>query len=511
MRTVFVLIGLAALAAWWVRSEMLAEQRREELIEAFSKSPNQLSLRPNDKPTWKQRLIARLRGKEVPPVVVGAHLNRIDDVKAFREFNKTFNVKLDRVQTGSDKLTPELLEALAECKSISFLNIQGKVDGTDETLSRLAKIRLEKGFTLWEVDVDDAFLKRLADAGVGCGQIAYPISSPDGPWFRVTDEGLRSAARLPKLETLSANRNAGEAGLAAFRNHPTLTEVALYGSGYTPKCGEILATLPKLNRLTLIDTQWPDEAVAAALEGHSLFALKLHNVQIGEKTEAAIANLKMLLIVELKNVPLTPELAAALAKSPVQDLTIEGDYDDSVIARFAPLAPSLMTFSLSSPSTTDAGVAWLDKAAMLLNLRLPDTSITAAPLLTLPRRTTTSHLTLGGSNIDGRMLAELQKLPGLSGLTLHGESIDDEALSALPGTITSLDLYGTRVTAKGLKAIAQGDGKIAITMLYAEGTTPPCSEKEIEELNTTTRMSVRLLPVSETTYRELLPKSSRKD
>lgn len=42
MRTVFVLIGLAALAAWWVRSEMLAEQRREELIAEFSKDPNQL-------------------------------------------------------------------------------------------------------------------------------------------------------------------------------------------------------------------------------------------------------------------------------------------------------------------------------------------------------------------------------------------------------------------------------------------------------------------------------------
>ncbi len=513
MRTVFVLIGLAALAAWWVRSEMLAEQRREELIAEFSKDPNQLSLAPNTNPSWKQRLVARLRGKDVLPLITNVRIEQIADAKLFREFNRLFAVKLDWVQIDADQATPEVLDALARCNTISFLNFPGDTKRSDDTVARLSKLRPTTGFWFWTDRVDDAFLKQLADAGVECGRLGDSESAIQDhvAWFRVTDEGLRAAARLRKLSTLTANRNASEDGLTAFRNHPTLYEVELIGPTYTTRCAEVLATLPKLGHLSLVDTPWTDEAVAQVIASHKIQRLKLHNVEIGEETAAAIGNAKSLSLVDLKNIPLTPELIAAFAKCPIQELTIEGDYDDPLIAGLAPLTPNLMKFSLTSPSTADTGLAWIAKASLLLDLRLPDTSITGATLLANPRRGVMIALTLGGPNINSQTLADLKAMPALRQVVLQGNTIDDEALAALPPTITSITLLGSAVTTDGLKALSRAEHEVSVFVSYAEGSEPPYSQAEIEAVHAYTqgRITVTLYSIPEKSFRELLPKSSR--
>jgi hypothetical protein len=512
MRAVFIVIGLAAVLAWWVRNEMLAEQRREELIADFGKAGNVLDLRPNTAPTWRQRFVAWLRKKPVPPDVFGANMIfSIPDESQFVEFTKSFPTKLTWVDIKPSEATPKVLEALAKCDSIGHFNIKGPIDSSDESLARLAKIQNEYGFAFGAERVDDDLLKRLADANVRCNAVWDSDATFELSWLRVTDEGLRAAARLTKLQRFTANRNASDAGLAAFRNHPGLTAIELVGPGYTEASGDVLASIPNLNSLALVDTRLNDEAIAKAIAGHDLSTLKLRNTRIGEKTIEAIGNLKSLNTVELKNIELSSELATSLSKCPIGYLDISGDYDDQEIATLAPLAPTLTAFVLVSPSTTDAGLAWLGNASKVTTLMLRDTSITGATLRMFPNRVLVKSLGLGGLNVNKEVLAEIQNLPALADVALYGKTIDDEAIEVLPATINALQLMGTSVTLDGLKGLAEPGRQVMVFVWYPEGSPPPFSEQEIKDVETASQggTKVKLQTVSETILREMLPKSSR--
>ena len=57
-RTLLVLIAIAALGSWWVRGEMVKEQRREEVIALVKRegnNPNWLELDPKAKADWRRR------------------------------------------------------------------------------------------------------------------------------------------------------------------------------------------------------------------------------------------------------------------------------------------------------------------------------------------------------------------------------------------------------------------------------------------------------------------------
>jgi hypothetical protein len=504
MRAVFVLVALAAVVAWWVRNEVLPEQRREELFAIYSKELNEFNWIPKIKnPTWKQRMVSLVRGKPVPPKVTHVIIRRIGDPKQFSEFCELFPIDDFSVEVNPEDMNLEVFDALTKCRSLKEVRFIKPVELSNEMLARLGRIRVTEGVDLNIKQVDDQLLKQAADAGVVCRNIA-----DDGGYLHVTDEGLRSAATFQKLVHLTANRNATDEGFAAFRGHKGLNGVHLIGPGYTDKSADVLATIPNLASIALIDAPLTDAGLAKAIAGRKLGTLKLHNVDIGEKTIEAIGSLPWVERIDLKGVRLSRQLVAALLKHPTGRLAIDGEGDDELVAGLAPLAPNLISISLAIPSATDVGLAWLADVPRLNELHLRDTRITGKTLRASP---SSPMLSLGGPNINKEALAATKAgAPVL--LSLFGDTVDDEGLSVLPGSITRLVLTGTRVTVDGLKNFPPGQPRVDVYVQYAEGTDPPYSDKEIEEIQTATqgRVKVTLHTLPEKNYQELLPKSLRK-
>lgn len=514
MRTVFVLITLAALAALWARSEMAKEEAREQLIASMQNEANRLSLDPKAQASSRRRLAAWLRGKPLAPAVTRASINKVDDPAALRELVETFPEVGLWLQFDASNVTPKLLDALAEAKKVELLNLSSSAfDTSDESLSRLAKIRpTQNGICFSAEHLDDDLLRRVAAAKIKLGWI-WDLNYEDlHGWRSVTNEGLRTAATFPRLTTIVANRSADDEGVAAFKDHPTVNDVELIGPGYTDASVETLVTLRRMSSLKLFDTQLTDSGVAKAIEKSSLDTLMLKGANIGEKTIAAIAGMTSLRDIELHDVPLSPELAAAIAKHPLEDLHLSGDYTDADLIHLAPVAPRLQGIFLHTPHVTDEGLKWLASAGTLNNLSLTDTQATAATmkLISSPH----ISLNLGGPNINAEVIAEAHRKLKVGWVSLYGQTIDDSVLVALEPTYQRLMLAGTRTTAAGLKSLKTAQGKkISIRVFAPDDREPPLTAQEIEDIKQATGglVEVKINIVSPQRFELMLPKSSRNE
>ncbi len=529
-RTVFALIVLAALAAWWARGEMANEQRREEVIALVQREPNSphcwLELDAKTKANWHRRLAAWLRGKPPVPTVTRALMSRADDPVVMRELVELFPEAWFSLSVDTSKVTPELLEVFAQMKKLEALSFHSApFDATDESLARLAKIHTSQsglmhagsaGLSFGAKQVDDELLRRLAAAKVDLAWVYYDMTyvGDSRAWTLVTNEGLRSAAKSPNLRTVIASRRADDEGFAAFKDHPMVSEVELIGPGYTDASAETLVTLRRMRSLDLNDTQLTDAGIARAIENRSFEYLKLKGANVGEKTIAAIAGMPSLMFIELRGVPLSPELAAALAKHPLEGVHLSGDYTDADLTQLAPVAPKLQGIFLNTPHVTDEGRKWLASAGTLGNLNLEDTQATVATVKVIST-TSPGHmsLSLGGPNINAEVIAEAHRKFGVGWVSLYGSTIDDSVLAALEPTYNFLDLAGTRTTAAGLKSLKTATGrKISVRVFAPDDREPPLTPQEIEDIKQATGglVEVKINVVSPQAFDLMLPKSSRK-
>ncbi len=337
-RTVFVLIALAALAAWWARGEMVKEQRREELLTAMGTQGNAIDIDIN-MASLCGRIGAALRNKRPTGKVAAARIVDVADTALLREFMTTFpDARLD-LHLKAEEASPRLLEFLSGSQSLNTLHMEGPVDSDDTTLFWLAQIRLQTPLNLEVERVDDDLLHRIVDVNLNIAGIrdARPVD-PFGLnsfWDSVTDDGLRLAAKLPELGTLFAGRQGSDVGLAAFQNHAAIDHAELTGRGYTDASADVLATLPQLRVLSLVDTSITDAGIAKTLASGKIHTLVIENAQLGEASIAAISKMTALAKLELRNVPLSPELAAAMMKQPLGSLVVYGCNSDDALNRRA--------------------------------------------------------------------------------------------------------------------------------------------------------------------------------
>lgn len=508
MRTVFILIALAAVAAWWVRNELVKEQLREELVAEFSQNGNFLSFDQAAVPTWNQKLGAWLRGKPVVQEVASANVS--NPGTRFPEFAATFRKSTFIVNLVADNATPEVLDAIAELPSFQGGTLYGLNELDDKTLTRLSKIRPKYEhfeFIVGVAKVDDQMLRSAERVGLRVTQLVDEYHEEG--WKHVTDEGLQSAAKLPLTEVF-AGRSAGDKGFAAFRDHVSAAWVTLVGPQYTDASAEVLATLPKLRDLSLYKTSFSDAALARVIVDHPMERFKVQDMPLGPLTIAALEKEGTQL--HLKNVPLSRDLAAALAKAPIDGLTLEGPYDDEALAELAPLAPSLTLLELRVPQATDAGLFWLKDATKASLLDVNDSQISAAVLAQLPPFPAAwRRLSLGGPNIDAAAVKAVAGIPGINVLILYGPTIDDEALAGVQLPFQALSLRGTRVTARGLKSLRAGQGPLQVSILYAKGTEPPVSEAEAAEIESTSggRITIKFYAEELAVMKEMLPQAFR--
>ncbi len=503
MRTVFVLIALAAVAAWWARNEVVKEQQREELVAEFSASGNSLYFDRKSVPAWNRKFAAWLRGKPAVLDVLSASVNHVPPDSRFPEFAATFPSQID-IQINANQVTPEVLEALGKHPSLWIVNLRGPIELDDATLAKLSKIRVKGHFSVGVAKVDDDLLRMAERAGLKVTM--YWDDFEDGSWQLVTDEGLKVAARLP-LTDVFAGRSASDKGFSAFRDHDSAGTITLIGPQYTDASAEILGTL-KLWHLSLRNTSLSDGAIAKAIADCKLYSFTMHDMPLGPQTIAALETQGSLQKLELKNVPLSGEQMASLAKLPISSLSLDGSYDDEAMAGLAPLAPTLSWASLRVPRATDAGLGWLAKIKKSFYLGLDDSQISAALLAQLPP----TSIGLGGPNIDANGLRAIASVSGIDSIRLYGESVDDEALAALQPPMAAISLHGTRVSARGLKALAMNGNKVAVNITYAKGTAPPVSESEAAEIDSATNglVTVKLYAAEPIHFEHRLPRTSRK-
>lgn len=506
MRTVFVLIALAAVAAWWARNEVVQEQQREELVAEFSASGNSLYFDRKSVPTWNRKFAAWLRGKPVVLDISTAYVNHIPSDSRFPEFAATFRPEMFSVQINADQVTPQVLDALGRSPALTIVNLRGPIELDDATLAKLAKIRAKTHFSIGVAKVDDDLLRSSERAGLNVSMIWDRYG--DGNWQLVTDEGLQVAARLP-LKDVFAGGSASDKGFAAFRDHTSAANVRLIGPQYTDASAEVLGTFKNLWDLSLVNTSLSDAAIATAIADRRLYSFTMHDMPLGPQTIAALEKQGSLQKLELKNVPLSGEQMASLAKLPISSLSLDGSYDDEAMAGLAPLATKLYWASLRVPRATDTGLSWLAKVRKSIYLGLDDSQISAALLAQLP---SPSEIGLGGPNINTTSLRAIAAVPGINAVHLCGASVDDEALAALQPPTARVSLRGTRVTARGLKALALNGNKVAVTITYAKGTAPPVSESEAAEIDSATNglVTVKLYAAEPMHFENTLPQTSRK-
>lgn len=225
---------------------------------------------------------------------------------------------------------------------------------------------------------------------------------------------------------------------------------------------------------------------------------------LGPQTIVALETQGSVQKLELKNVPLSSKQMAILAKLPITSLTLDGSYDDEAVAALAPLAAKLYWASLRAPQATDTGLSWLAKVRKSIYLGLDDSQISAALLEQLP---SPSEIGLGGPNINATSLRAIAAVPGINAVHLYGASVDDEALAAMQPPTARVSLHGTRVTARGLKALALNGNKVAVTITYAKGTAPPVSESEAAEIDSATNglVTVKLYAAEPMHFENRLP------
>ncbi len=516
-RTLFVLIVAAAFAAWFAQREMAKEQRREETIAALQGNGNQVFLDRDSNADWRRRLGAWLRGKAPTSAIRDASLNRVDDPAIICDLVQLFSDAKVSLNVNSSKVTPQLLDALAAAKEVESLNIFGTpFDASVASLGKLGKIRVNRDVTFGSKHLDDDLLRRVADAKIELGWI-WDWSHVDESqgWTLVTNDGLKTASRFRKLHMVVGNRKGSDEGFAAFKDHPTVGTVELIGSGYTDASADVIASLPRLGSLLLADTRLTDAGIAKAIAARELSSLRLRRADVGEKTIAAIAEMPIVTGLELHDVPLLPELVAAISKHPIGSLNLRGDYTDADLERLAPLAPNLREVIFVTPHVTDDGLKWLADAGQLYEVGLINTQATVTTMKRIKTWSFEVSVGLGGPNIDAEVVAGAQRAGNIRSISLNGETIDDSVLAAIEpryNGFNQLSLAGTRTTAAGLRSLKMAGNKISVNISYSNDEAPPLTQQEIDDIKQATSglVEVSQLAIGAALFEQIVPRSSRR-
>src|SRR5262245_6112895 len=111
-RTLFVLMVLVAVAAWWIRGAMLAEKRREELMLAFQQPANFLLSDSRVGIPWHRKWAAWLQGVLPGRDIVFARINYVKDAADLRELLQLFPDAEYQLSINAEHATPETLACL---------------------------------------------------------------------------------------------------------------------------------------------------------------------------------------------------------------------------------------------------------------------------------------------------------------------------------------------------------------------------------------------------------------
>lgn len=151
--------------------------------------------------------------------------------------------------SGARNLTDEDLIHLSGYRFLTDLSLEGTAI-TGSGFTHFAKLRKLEWLNLWQTDIDDKALARLA----GLKHLKHLKHLPIGS-TRITDAGLEHLRGMPDLLYLGL-RNTGvtDAGAAKLTALPSLQELNLRNTKVTDKCIESLLRIKTLQKVWLGET-----------------------------------------------------------------------------------------------------------------------------------------------------------------------------------------------------------------------------------------------------------------
>jgi len=270
---------------------------------------------------------------------------------------------------------------------------------------------------------------------------------------RLTDEGLRSLARLTRLERLSLRETGiGDEALEHLAGLGTLRVLDLGGNQITDAGLEHVAALDRLESLALDNTSWSESRMQISDAGLQRLAplcrlrrLDLSSTRVSLAVTAEglhhLANFPELESLRLGGDRITDRAMEHVARCRnLRALALlYTSVGDAGLARIGDLE-RLEAVSLSSRHLTDRGLAHLAELPKLRHAQLRTTGLTDRALERLGRVKTLERLDLYGSGEAGLDLgrsftsvglAHLADLPNLKTLWLSNVETDEAAVDVL--------------------------------------------------------------------------------
>jgi internalin A len=304
---------------------------------------------------------------------------------------------------------------------------------TDAELGQLGHLR-----SLRMLDLDNT--SKISDAGMKALKEVKSLRSLRLWGVPISDAGLKDLRELPSLRELDlTNTSVTDAGVKTLRDLPRLETLRLAGSMVTDEGLKQLGTIKTLRSLDLTRTRISDDGVK-----------------------------------ELENLP--GLRALRLAATPVTD--------DGVNS-LATLT-TLRELHLSDTGVSDAGMKWLKGLHNLHTLDLRGTQVTDVGVDELRGLRNLRTLSLDRSRVTSHLLRGLREA-GLLHALAQAKGRDDQR-PAGPDSVTSLDLYNTRVTGDVVKELKELDN-LRELRLGSTGVT----DEGLKELRALTHLEVLTL------------------
>lgn len=307
---------------------------------------------------------------------------------------------------------------------------------------------------------------------------------------RVTDEGLRHLAKMPRLEVLNLTGcDITDHGLAVLRVLPVLREFYLLHHHGISDAGLVnLASCEQLERVDLLGSNVGDGAVRALAGKARLRHFKSGNLL----TDSGLALLRQIPVFEtwqgrttemsLMSFDAQPSyllLRGSISEAGLRSLAqLEGVFalnlDDSNLSisasgvRLLAALPHLEWLGLDADDETMGTIAGLPHLRMLM---CQDTRASDDGFIALSRSRTLQYL--WGRRcygLTGRGFSALARTPALRGLSVSCKNVDDSALARLPESPSLVEFMPMDVPDDGFRHVGRCERLEAVWCMYCRDT-----------------------------------------
>lgn len=329
----------------------------------------------------------------------------------------------------------------------------------DRSLAAIEPLRRLEALRLDDRGAYDASQPRITNAGLASLARLPRLRSLSLERSLIDDEGARQLAKFRGLESLSLSQSdVGDAGVEKLADLPRLIYLDLGGTNITDAGVAHLARLDKLMELNLEQTRVTDAGASCLARCRNLRHLNLAGTHITDAALESLRGLEHLEALTLREAAVTGLTALqgeGFARLSWLDVT-NAPVSSAALTVVAARHPGIRTFVWQGlPKVTFEEQAEHAKRGELSAMWTPQPSVVPdlAPLAGLKL----TWLYLGSSHLGDEAIVQLGTVGNLRRLSLRHTHMTDDGLSQLHrlSELAELDIADTRITSAGLRHLAR--------------------------------------------------------